>query len=110
MFDQEGLPDVRLLRWFLVFGAIGLAVAIALTSLMQSDSFPTHIVLILWPTSMVGLIDPRTFWAQLTVVLITYGGQFVLYACSGLCIGFAIFSVRNSSGELRVPSSLLCAS
>ena len=95
MFAQEKSPDARLLRWFLVFGAIGLAIAIVLTFLMQSDRFPTQIALTLWPTSMVGLIDPRTFWSQLTVGMITFGGQFLLYGFVGLSIGFAILSIRK---------------
>ena len=95
MFVQEDSPDARLLRWFLSFGAIGLGIAIVLTFLMRSDRFPTQIMLALWPTSMVALIDPRTFWSQLTVGTFTFGGQFLLYGFVGLCIGFAVFSIRK---------------
>jgi hypothetical protein len=93
MFAQEELPHAHLLRWFLIAGSIGLTAAIALTFLMRSDRFPTQIVLFLWPTSMVALIDPRTFGSQLAVALITYCGQFVLYGFVGLSISFAIFSL-----------------
>jgi hypothetical protein len=95
MFAQEELPDAHLRRWFLVFGAIGFAVAIGLDFLVRSDRFPTQIVLTLWPTSMVALIDPKTFWSQLAVIMITFGGQFLLYGFGGFCIGFVVFSVRK---------------
>lgn len=95
MLVQEELPNAHLLRWFLITGGIGVAIALVLTVLLPSDRVPTQVALLLWPSSIVALIDPRTFWSQVMTGVLTFGGQFLLYGLVGLCFGYIIYGVRR---------------
>ena len=65
MFEQEQKPEAHLLRWFLTAGLMGIVVATVLTILSIYDAVPTPLLLTLWPSSILGLVDPHTLAEEL---------------------------------------------
>jgi hypothetical protein len=95
MFEQEKLPNAHLFRWFVIPGCIGLAIAVALTILIPHDRVSSSMVLILWPTSIVALIDPSTLWSRVITGIFTFGGNFLLYGLIGLGVGYGVYKLRT---------------
>jgi hypothetical protein len=73
-------------RWFLAAGCVGLAVAITIAILKPANP---AIVLIFWPTAILGLANPTQFWDQLAASIVIFGGNFLLYGAFGAVAGFA---------------------
>jgi hypothetical protein len=95
MFEREELPNAHLFRWFLIPGCIGLAIAVVLTLLMSSDRLSSSVVLLLWPASIVALIDPKTVWSQVITGMFTFGANFLLYGLIGLSVGYSVYKIRS---------------
>jgi hypothetical protein len=76
----------RSVRWFLIAGGIGLAVAVVLAVVRPTNP---AITLLLWPTSIVGIADPRGFADKLLFGLVMFGGNFLLYGVFGAVAGLA---------------------
>jgi hypothetical protein len=95
MFEQEQRPEAYLGRWFLSSGVVGMGVAAILTGLMIHDLVPTRLALALWPSSIVGLVDPHTLTDKLYTMAFTFGGQFLLYGLGGLLLGYGINVMRT---------------
>src|SRR6202522_1165523 len=95
MFEQVELPNAHLFRWFLIPGCIGLAIAVVLTLLMSSDRLSSSVVLLLWPASIVALIDPKTVWSQVITGMFTFGANFLLYGLIGLSVGYSVYKIRS---------------
>lgn len=71
-------------RWFLLAGCIGVVVAVVLTLLLSHDLIPAGIAIALWPTSILGLVDPTNLRDQIITGVFTFGGNFLLYGLLGL--------------------------
>jgi hypothetical protein len=98
MFEQEEPPNAHLFRWFVISGCIGVASAVVLTILMSQDRVSSSMILTLWPTSMVALIDPRTVWSKVITGIFTFGGNFLLYGLIGLGVGYSVGKLRTLIG------------
>jgi hypothetical protein len=85
-------------RWFLLAGCIGVVVAVVLTLLLSHDLIPAGIAIALWPTSILGLVDPTNLRDQIITGVFTFGGNFLLYGLLGLL-------VRYLGGRLNLFSS-----
>jgi hypothetical protein len=81
-------------RWFLIAGGVGLGIAVLLSVAMGYDRASTAVVLALWSTAMVQLIDPRTIGSQIATALIAYGGNFLIYGLLGVGVGFLVSRLR----------------
>jgi hypothetical protein len=80
------------LRWFLVGGCIGVLAAIAILILKPTDP---AIILLFWPTSIVGIADPTGPMNQAVFGLIMFGGNFLLYGAFGAIAGIAADRLRR---------------
>ncbi len=100
MFPHRHQRVANLHRWFLISGGIGLAVAIILADLMSHDLASTSVLEVLWPSGIVGILDPSTVPVQLLTTAVMYGGQFVLYGLIGLLAAGTVntFSGRRHGG------------
>jgi hypothetical protein len=85
-------------RWFLIAGCIGVVVAVVLSLLLSHDLIPAAIAIALWPTSILGLVDPTNLRDQIITGVFTFGGNFLLYGLLGLL-------VRYLGGRLNLFSS-----
>ncbi len=87
-------PEARFGRWFLLGGVVGVCVGLlffipALFQLLGDG------VLYVFPSSIMGLAEPKT-WQEITLLLsIEFTSQFVLYGVIGLSIGTIIYVVRK---------------
>jgi hypothetical protein len=81
----------RSVRWFLLAGCVGIAIAIMLA--LSPPSNPLIIVL-LWPASIVGLADPTTIGAKMLIGSFEFGGNFLLYGMLGAIAGAASDSLH----------------
>jgi hypothetical protein len=77
----------------LVFGLVGLAVALALGFLSTHRLISPSIILALWPTSILGFgsndrIGTTVFSVILAIII--FGGNAILYALVGLIISVVI--------------------
>jgi hypothetical protein len=74
------------MRWFLVAGSIGIAVAVVLTIWSSHGVVKPMVLLTLWPTSIVGMANTGPFQltvSQLLILAVMYGGNFLLYGIVG---------------------------
>jgi hypothetical protein len=85
-------------RWFLLAGCLGIVVAGVLTLLLSHDLIPAAVAIALWPTSILGLVDPTNLRDQIITGVFTFGGNFLLYGLLGLL-------VRYLGGRLNLFSS-----
>lgn len=83
---MDGPASAR--RWFLIAGCIGVVLAVALSLLLTHDLVPTGVVIALWPTSILGLVDPSNLRDQIITGIFTYGGNFLLYGLLGLVLRY----------------------
>jgi hypothetical protein len=54
----------------------------------QNDQIPPAIAIVLWPTSILGLVDPVAFTDQIITGLFTFGGKFLLYGLVGAAVRY----------------------
>ncbi len=78
-------------RWFLMAGCIGVAVAIVLLIIKPANP---ALILFLCPTAIVGLADPKTLIDKTATAIVIFGGNFLLYGVFG-----GIASLAADSGE-----------
>jgi len=76
----------RSVRWFLWTGCIGLVVALVIASVKPTNP---AIILLLWPTSIVGLADPTGPLDKVVFGLAMFGGNFLLDGAIGAIAGAA---------------------
>ena len=77
------------MRWFLVAGCIGLLIAGGLT--LGRDQVPAHLLMVLWPTSNLGMVftePPKWDIYAILLVFVMYGGNFLLYGVVGGVAGY----------------------
>ena len=97
LFDSPPVDprrEVHLRRWFFGAGGIGLLIAILLAIAMSYDRAPEGLVLALWPTALLQLIDPRTIGSQIVTAVFVYGGNFLIYGLLGIGVGFLLGRLR----------------
>ena len=94
VMDEAASPK----RWFLLAGCLGVVVAGVLTLLLSHDLIPAAVAIALWPTSILGLVDPTNLKDQIITGVFTFGGNFLLYGVLGLL-------VRYLGGRLNLFSS-----
>ena len=82
--DEEASPK----RWFLIAGCLGVIVAVVLSLLLSHDLIPAAVAIALWPTSILGLVDPTSIRDQVITGAFTYGGNFLLYGLLGLLVRY----------------------
>jgi hypothetical protein len=80
------IMNKRSVRWFLRAGCIGLVAAITIAIVRPTNP---AIILLLWPTSIVGLADPTGLVDKLVFGLVMFGGNFLLYGAFGAVAGAA---------------------
>jgi len=61
----------------------------------SSDRLSSSVVLLLWPASIVALIDPKTVWSQVITGMFTFGANFLLYGLIGLSVGYSVYKIRS---------------
>ncbi len=76
----------RSAQWFLVAGCIGLLAAISLAVVKPNNP---AIILLFWPTAIVGLADPKGLLDQAVLGIFMFGGNFLLYGALGAAAGVA---------------------
>lgn len=74
------------MRWFLWSGSVGLFAAIAIIVVRPRNP---AVILLFWPTSIVGLADPTRLVDKALIGLFMFGGNFLLYGVFGAVAGFA---------------------
>lgn len=75
------------MRWFIIAGAIGVAVAVVLTIWSSHGVVRPAVLLTLWPTSIVGMANTGPFrltLVELLILAVMYGGNFLLYGVVGV--------------------------
>ena len=77
----------RLVIWFAISGFVGILAAVALAVLTSYRDVNPYILLLLWPPSSVGLVDPSSPSDKIIVGVVEFGGNFVLYGFIGLFVG-----------------------
>jgi hypothetical protein len=90
-----GLGVKRLRRWFLVSGCLGVLVALILTAVPASHTLKPTVLLMLWPSSIAGLVDPSTLSDKIMVAVFEFGGNFILYGIIGTLIGLCFRRKSN---------------
>ena len=85
------------LRWFLVFGIVGLVVAFIMLYALSHELVVGDLALIFWPTSMVLLSGSDDFWPKAITTALAFGGNFVLYGFVGLLIGAIAKRLRRTA-------------
>jgi len=81
------------MRWFLVAGAVGLTIAVALAIWNVHGVVTPTVLLVLWPTSIVGMANTVPFKPtifELLIIGFMYGGNFVLYGLLGSAAKYLI--------------------
>jgi len=78
------LPKARWARWFLLGGLLGLLMPLFMW--LINPRSPT-ITLILCPTSIVGMAEPKNRLGMVVLFLIIFGGNFLLYGAIGAVAG-----------------------
>ncbi|MGI4829669.1 MAG: hypothetical protein ACRYFU_15955 [Janthinobacterium lividum] len=106
MPGQSNRSTVHFERWFLAFGGVGLAIAIILADLLSHDLGSMEILGLLWPSGIIGIIDPSTSSAQMVTAFIMYGGQFVLYGLIGLFSAIAVSQIRTRRLQQQTGTAL----
>lgn len=78
-------------RWFLLAGCIGVGVALVIGLIKPANPM---ITLLFWPTSIVGLAEPRGMLEKTVFDAFMFGGNFLLYGAVGVIAAFVTGS-RN---------------
>jgi hypothetical protein len=82
-----GLFVKRLRCWFLVFGCLGVLIALTLTAISTRHIIKPRILLVLWPPALAGLANPSTLSDKIIVAAFEFGGNFILYGAIGTVVG-----------------------
>jgi hypothetical protein len=78
---------MRLSRWFLISGCVGIFVSVVLATTSFIDDINPNLRLVLWPSIIAGMADPADLPEKFLVAAIMYGGNFLLYGLIGASIG-----------------------
>jgi hypothetical protein len=77
-------------RWFLLFGCVGLLVAVTLAAIATSRMVSPIILVAQWPHSIVGIADPTNPSDKILFAVIEFGGNFILYGVVGTLVGLGL--------------------
>ena len=99
---REIMSKRRSVRWFPIEGSLGLGVAIILATLSSFTSVQSSILILLWPTSVVGLADPTRLGDRLALGTIIFGGNFLLYGSIGGIAGLLTDSIAKVRADQTV--------
>jgi hypothetical protein len=77
----------RLVLWFIISGVVGILIAVALAALAKYRDVNPYILLLLWPPSSLGLVDPSSSPDKIIVGVVEFGGNFIIYGVIGLFVG-----------------------
>ncbi len=80
----------RLKYWFLASGCLGVLVAVGLAVFAASHEVKPMVILVLWPSSIVGIVDPSSPPDKALVGLLEFGGNFILYGGIGMLAGLCL--------------------
>lgn len=94
----------KLSLWFGYSGCVGIIVALVLMALGTSRMVSTTVLLVLWPSSIAGIVDPTTISDKIVVGFFEFGGNFILYGVIGILIGLC-FPAKTASGGLGTQRS-----
>jgi hypothetical protein len=89
----------RFARWFLIWGSVGVLVAVALYALGSVPALRVRsadVILVLAPAMVLGLAEPTTLGGKLFLLGIVFGTNFVLYGLLGLLLCGAWSWFRHS--------------
>ena len=86
-------------RWFLVSGCLGVLVALTLMATTARHVVGPTVLLVLWPASIAGIVDPSTLSDKILVAMFEFGGNFLLYGLIGTLA--AVFFRRNPGTGTR---------
>jgi hypothetical protein len=81
------------MRWFIIAGCIGVIIAGGLT--LARDHISPHMLTMLWPTSLIGMVfteSPKLTAASIILISIMYGGNFLLYGVVGAAARYLLKS------------------
>jgi hypothetical protein len=85
----------RLALWFLISGVVGILIAVVLAVFASYRDANPYILLLLWPPSSVGLVDPSSPSDKILLGVVEFRGNFVIYGVIGLFVGMV---AETSSG------------
>jgi hypothetical protein len=84
------------LRWFLVGGGIGFLTAIFCATNLGQHVLPEKLWMSLWPMGIALMAVDNASWGTLIfALLLTYGGNFVLYGIVALLISLATDFIQS---------------
>lgn len=86
-------------RWFLVWGCLGVLVALTLMALGARHIVSPTVLLVLWPSSIAGMADPSTLSDKILVALFEFGGNFILYGVIGTLVGLCFPRKPSPEGQ-----------
>jgi hypothetical protein len=86
----------RLVLWFVISGVVGILIAVALAVLASYREVNPYILILLWPPSFVGLVDPTSPSDKIIFGVVEFGGNFIIYGVIGL---FVAMVAETSSGR-----------
>ena len=78
-------------------GIVGVLVAFVLLGLEALNVIVPGVLLVLWPSSIVGMADPANVWDKFLIATVEFGGNFVLYGIVGslLALCFRSFAAKS---------------
>jgi hypothetical protein len=87
--------------WFAASGCLGVLVAFVLMALTARYAVSPIVILLLWPSSIVGIADPSTVSDKFLVALFEFGGNLILYGAIGTLIGLS-YRRKSTSNEIGI--------
>jgi len=91
-----GASRRHLRSWFLTFGCLGVVIALILLSI-PAGSINPHLLLLFFPTSIAGIVDPRGLFDTILVACVEFGGNFLLYGAAGTLVALIAAKRPNSA-------------
>jgi hypothetical protein len=103
--DTTPLQEARLGRWFVFGGLVGFAVGLMILFIPHLADSLGNGVLVAFPSSILGIGDPRTAKDVAITALMEFSFQFILYGTVGLLLGFCIHLARKLTHPLQKRSN-----
>jgi hypothetical protein len=77
----------RLALWFVISGAVGILIALALAVIASHRDVNPYILLLLWPPSSLGSADLSSPSDKIIFGVVEFGGNFIIYGVIGIFLG-----------------------
>lgn len=103
--DTTPVQEARLGRWFAFGGLIGVGFGVMILFIPHLADSLGNGVLLLFPSSILGIADPRTTRDIAITASMEFSFQFILYGMIGLLLGFCIHAARKLTLASRSRSS-----